>query len=98
MTTLQQRLRWCQKRGNLTVADLARWLDRPYPTVRTWVENGSEPGGGPVDAEAVYGRLATLESLINGRPAGGTMRFPVPRLSPKGRIAYLKKTQQLCRL
>ena len=84
--TFQGRLKKCMRDGNLTVADLARWFDRPHPTMRSWVENGVEPGGGPIDAALAHATLDKLEKLI-----ARNSKFPVPRLSPRERIAYLKE-------
>jgi transposase-like protein len=60
----QQRLRRCVERGNLTVSDLARWFDRPYATVRSWLAAGREPSGGPVTVRRAYERLAALEQVV----------------------------------
>jgi hypothetical protein len=84
--TFQQRLGKCMKDGNLTIADLARWFKRTHPTVGSWVRDGSEPGGGPQDIEAVMAALARLEKMV-----ATSSKFPVPRLSPQARIAYLEK-------
>ena len=86
MKTFQQRLQAVLQGGNLTVADLARWFDRPDPTVRGWVVNGGEPGGGPLDVQHIYVMLKELERLVKGG-----QRLPLPRLSPSERIARLKK-------
>lgn len=68
------------KRGNLRVSDLARWFERPHPTVRGWVLKGTRPGGGPHDIDHVKMLLALLEGLIRlGRG------FPLPQLSPRAR-------------
>ncbi len=84
--TFGQRLAACQQAGNLTVADLARWFARPYPTVRTWVENGIEPGGGPIDKDYAAHLLSRLETLVRKKQG-----FPIPRLPPSERIAHLKQ-------
>ena len=84
MMTFQQRLKKVMAGGNLRVADLARWFERPHATVRCWVEDGREPGGGPQDAAAVHRMLKSLETLVKGNRV-----FPVPRLAPKERIRYL---------
>ncbi len=68
------------RRGNLRVADLARWFDRPHPTVRGWALKGIQPGGGPHDVETVKEQLALLEKLIAAKRG-----FPLPRLSPRAR-------------
>jgi len=84
--TFQARLRKCMQNGNLTIADLARWFERTHPTVGSWVRDGSEPGGGPQDAIDVMADLDRLEKLI-----AASSKFPVPRLSPQARIAYIDK-------
>ena len=84
--TFQQRLKSCERDGNLTVADLARWFDRPYPTVRTWVQDGIEPGGGPIDKEHALSMLGLLETLIKQKQG-----LPLPRLAPRARIERLEQ-------
>jgi hypothetical protein len=83
--TFQGRLQACQRAGNLTVSDLARWFDRARPTVRTWVESGIEPGRSPADIEHAHALLGLLEVLIHKKKG-----FPVPRLSPQKRIEHLQ--------
>ena len=76
------RLRKCVSKADLTTADLARWFDRPFATVRTWV-NGRTPRG-------PAGRLAeiNLQRLVwSIRHDKG---FPVPRsLNQRERINYI---------
>jgi hypothetical protein len=57
--------------GKLSVADLAKWFDRPYHTVRSWVQFGNAPRG--PRAEGVYRKLERLEHLIKAKRG-----FPVP--------------------
>lgn len=57
--TFQKRLTKCMKAGSLRTADLARWFDRPYTTVREWVLHGREPG--EKDRSHVERRLKVLE-------------------------------------
>lgn len=82
---LQARLRAAMRRGNLTVSDLARWLDRPRATVATWVHEGREVAGGPIDQFDVQTRLSRLEKLIRDRKG-----LPIPRMSPARRVEYLR--------
>jgi hypothetical protein len=82
--TIQRRLQTAMKRGNLRVADLARWFERPHPTVRGWAYLGIRPGGGPHDVEQVNVLLVQLETLIKKRKG-----FPLPRLSPRERKRHL---------
>lgn len=86
MKTFSDRLTACLQQGNLTVADLARWFDRANATVRSWVRDGHEPRGGPLDAAMTRGQLVMLEKKIAARDG-----FPVPLLSPKERIKHLAR-------
>lgn len=82
--TFQQRLKKVMAGGNLRVADLARWFERPHATVTSWVKDGYEPGGGPQDRTAVLTALTKLERLV-AKKCG----FPVPRLGPRQRIEHI---------
>ena len=85
--TFQARLRSCMERGNLTIADLARWLERPHATVSTWVNDGRVPGGPPATLAWVEVRLTRLEEAIE--TATG---FPIPaHLAHRARAIYLKR-------
>lgn len=88
--TFQARLRHVMQAGNLTVADLARWFDRRDPTVRGWVMKGVAPGGAPLDIRDAETRLGQLEALVARRKGSP---FPVPRLSPIERIAYMDRVR-----
>lgn len=83
--TFASRLKKVARSGNLTVADLARWFDRPYQTVRCWLTGASQPGGGPMDREHAEELLALLEGMVARKN-----KFPVPRLSPSQRVAYIQ--------
>ena len=85
MPNFQDRLQRVLHDGNLTVADLARWFERPDPTVRGWVA-GIGLGGGPLDAAYVMAQLGLLEKRVRKHQG-----FPVPRMSPSKRIAYLQE-------
>lgn len=78
------RLRTVIKKGNLRVADLARWFERPHATVSEWVKNARQPTAAPHDLEFIESSLAALENLIAQKRG-----FPVPRMSPKQRVAHL---------
>ena len=87
MKTFQQRLQRCRERGNLTVADLARWFDRPYTTVRSWLTEGWKPGDGPVTQARMEERLARLEAVVReqaGELRGLPMRERAERLQQLG--------------
>lgn len=83
--SFQSRLRVCMARGNLTVADLARWFGRPHATVTTWTK-GRVPGGTISDCIFLAERLRDLETRIMNQDG-----FPVPSLGQRERIAYLEK-------
>lgn len=75
--------------GNLSVSNLAQWLDRPVPTVRGWVERGREPQGGPQDTEHVYSLVGLLETMIRRETF-----FPLPRMSPAERKRRVVEIRQ----
>ena len=87
--TFGQRLQRVQKGGNLTVADLARWFDRSYQTVRGWRDGKCEPGGAPLDREHVEALLKLLEGMVRRKH-----KFPVPRLSQRDRITYIRDIRE----
>ena len=60
-----QRLQRCLVEGRMTISDLARWFDRPRPTVQTWVVDGCVPIV-PYRQEILY-RLGLLEKTIEQR-------------------------------
>jgi len=81
--TFQQRLRWCQENGALSVADLSVWFQVAYPTVRAWCQ-----GRIPRNArQSQFGfALAMLESAI--REGHG---LPIPfELSQHKRPEYVR--------
>ncbi|MDE2022457.1 MAG: hypothetical protein KGI71_06115 [Patescibacteria group bacterium] len=82
--TFQQRLQACQRGGNLTVSDLARWFGRSAATARSWVKDGRQPSGGLIDVTHAHELLGLLEMLIRKKKG-----FPVPRLPPSERIEHL---------
>ena len=63
MTGFARRLEKIRRDGNLTVADLARWLRRPYATVNGWTKGGAL-GGAPLDRKQVLAGLTRLERAI----------------------------------
>lgn len=84
-TTWQQRLLAVQRGGNMTLADLARWLDRPHSTVRTWLQGGVEPGGGPLDIEHVEALLGLLETMVMQKRG-----FPLPQKGRRERLIEIR--------
>jgi hypothetical protein len=83
MRTFAQRLETVKNHGLMTTADLARWFDRPYPTVTKWLR-GHEPWG--PNGERARLLLDLLEEKIKARDG-----FPVPvQLTPVERRDYLQ--------
>jgi len=81
----QSRLKACMKNGRMTVADLALWFDRSYPTVRNWVQFGTAPHG-PRN-EKFLAELDLLEKLIRNEKG-----FPVPfSITHFERPGYIEK-------
>jgi hypothetical protein len=88
MSTVAERLAKVLIAGNLTVSDLARWFERPRPTVQDWV-NGTEPWGAPLDRARVEQQLQKLEQMIHSRTG-----FPVPMsISRAERIDYIARVR-----
>jgi len=81
---LKARLDAIMRDGNLTVADLSRWFQRPHPTVRGWTKGGAV-GGPPQDRAAIEVGLIKLEEMLKKRRG-----LPVPQMSPAKRIEYLE--------
>ena len=81
---LDERLRRLLNQGNLTVADLARWLERPHPTVRGWVLGG-RLGGPALDTAFILARIKLLEDRLKKKRG-----LPVPRMSARRRIVYME--------
>ena len=83
--TFQSRCKAVLKRGDLTVADLAAWLGRPYPTTWRWVNSGWVPRG-PTTAKL----LANLEKLE--KAVGDPALFPIPdHISLRLRKDYVRR-------
>jgi len=79
-----QRLQSIMRDGNLTGADLARWFDRPDPTVRGWISGAHDLGGAQLDVAYIEAQLGKLEKLLKNKSG-----LPVPRLTPSERIEHL---------
>lgn len=77
------------RRGNLTVTELARWLERPDSTVRTWMVTGRLRGP-PGDVLRTMNSLRSLERKID---AGRW--FPVPvGMSRADRRAHIEDVKR----
>lgn len=67
----QARLARVMERGNLRVADVARWFDRRHSTVRGWVIDGREPAGTAADVRGLFADLVRLEELARAKAMTG---------------------------
>lgn len=85
----KKRLVEARAKGDMTTADVACWFDRPYATVRYWIDHAKddyEPSG--PRGRLARDRLALLEWAISHR-----LGFPIPpELSVDARPLYVKKT------
>src|ERR1700693_1366438 len=85
--SIKQRLERTMKVGRMTVSDLSRFFERPYPTVRSWALFDVEPHG--PDGEEAYRVLDLLERAIENN-----RRFPVPLgMSKAQRCTYITKAR-----
>ena len=84
MTTFSARLQQVMRKGNLTAADLARWFDRPDPTVRSWLA-GSHIRGPALDIAFVEAMLVKIEKLVQQG-----CDLPVPQMTRLRRHVYLE--------
>lgn len=89
MTKFSARLCRLMEQANLTGADLARWFDRPDPTVRGWISGAHDLSGPALDTAYIEACVAKLESLL--RVGAG---LPVPRMTPAKRIVYMTKLRK----
>jgi hypothetical protein len=80
------RLKAIMRDGNLTGADLARWFDRPDPTVRGWISGTHGLGGPQLDTAYIEAQLDKLERCLKKKQG-----LPVPRMVPAKRIEYLQQ-------
>lgn len=79
----KQRLLRAQRQANFTVADLARWFERPHPTVRCWTK-GTRPSGGHLDVARTEKALTKLETLVRRR------KLPLSWMRPRDKIKTLR--------
>lgn len=64
--TFQKRLKACMRKHNMRTANLARYFERPYTSVREWVLHGRAPSG--TDREQA--KLERLLRALEARRAG----------------------------
>ena len=88
--SLSSRLQTVMRDGNLTGADLARWFDRPDPTVRGWISGDHVLSGAQLDVTFVEAQLDKLERFLKKKQG-----LPVPRLTSAKRIEHLTKLRGL---
>ena len=60
---ISKRINAVMSEGNLTLSDMARWLGRPFATVRGW-KRGRSMNGGTQDQEIILERLKLIEKRI----------------------------------
>lgn len=85
MDSLRDRLEKVMQAGNLTVADLAHWLNRPHATVSLWLKGSTRPGG-RYAADLAYSRLLLLEQQVR---AG----LRVPEISAHKRPEWIRQAR-----
>ena len=84
MKTFTDRLQWCIKHGDMTIADLHHWFERPRSTVRAWVLLGNAARDLP--SGFIEKRLLLLETRIKARDG-----FPIPPIKNQlARPDYIK--------
>lgn len=83
---LSARIQWVLDTGGLSMVELAMWLGRPRPTVRTWLYDGRTPMRHVrIETER---RLTVLEKLIKKRQPH---RLFSPRANAQQRQSYMKR-------
>ena len=88
---LADRLNRLLARGNLSIADLARWLDRPHATVSTWVHDRGSPAGTLQDREHILKEIVRLETMLKHGHG-----LPVPHLPTReARLGYIANLRSL---
>lgn len=87
--TLQERLLAAMAAGNLTVMDLARWLDRSHATVTQWTKGTQMVVKPLLDHDQIHYLLNRLEVAIRYKKG-----FPLPRLRSRDRKPYLLKMRE----
>jgi hypothetical protein len=83
-SSFSARLQSLMRHGNLTGADLARWFNRPDPTVRGWISGEHKLGGAALDTAYIIAQLVRLEKMLKKHQG-----LPVPQLTPSARIKYV---------
>jgi hypothetical protein len=84
-------LRACRDKADMTISDLAIWFDRPWATVKTWVNDARTPAG-PAARDARI-MLDLLKVAIRHSPG-----LPVPaRMSWRDRTAHVRGIRDAAR-
>ena len=79
--TFRDRLLKAQKRGHLSVADLARWFERPYSVVWYWTAEDRRIRVGEADREA---RLKLLEKAVAKGASAREYKLVLKHDTPRG--------------
>lgn len=80
------RLTRVMQTGQLTVADLSHWFNRPHPTVSMWVKGKTAPAG-RYTADLAYSRLLLLEQVVRARD------WSVPEMSAHKRPEWIRQAR-----
>ncbi len=79
--TFRERLLKAQKRGHLSVADLARWFERSYSVVWYWTTEDRRTRVGEADREA---RLKLLEKTVAKGASAREYKLVLKHDTPRG--------------
>ena len=79
--TFRERLLKAQERGHLSVADLARWFERPYSVVWYWTAEDRKVRVGEADREA---RLKLLEKTVAKGASAREYKLVLKHDTPRG--------------
>ncbi len=82
--SFRQRLCRAQDRGHLSVADLARWFERPYSVVWYWTTEDRRTRVGESDREV---RLKLLEKAVAKGASVRAYKLVLKHDTPRGRVA-----------
>lgn len=90
MPNFQSRLREAQTKGDMSLADMARWFDVPFQTVRYWtIVAGSDMAPRGPRGRTILKRLKQLEWAITH-----SIGFPVPEmLRARDRPLHIERTR-----
>ncbi len=94
--TFQSRLHAAMKAGDMSVADMAHWFDRPYASVRYWLY-GDTRNKPALDFEprGAQGRLAFRNLQMLEWAIRHNVGFPIPaHLGDRERPGFVKEQRR----